>query len=84
MDHLAFVYTGDIWVSDRDGQQPARITTDPAQRSGHRAARTCSRSRGYARQIETVEAAIQEHIAQGGTICEARAALGYHTLQRKV
>jgi tricorn protease len=29
-DHLAFVYAGDIWVSDRDGQHPARITTDPA------------------------------------------------------
>ena len=29
-DHLAFVYAGDIWISDRDGQHPARITTDPA------------------------------------------------------
>lgn len=37
-----------------------------------------------ARQIETVEAAIRERIAQGDTINEARAALGYHTLQRKV
>lgn len=36
-----------------------------------------------ARQIETVEAAIRERIAQGATIREARAALGYHTLQRK-
>lgn len=25
-DHLAFVYGGDIWVSDRDGQHPVRIT----------------------------------------------------------
>jgi len=29
-DHLAFVYAGDIWVSDRDGQHPTRITTHPA------------------------------------------------------
>jgi len=29
-DHLAFVYAGDIWVSDRDGQHPVRITTHAA------------------------------------------------------
>jgi tricorn protease len=29
-DHLAFVYGGDIWVSDRDGGRPMRITTHPA------------------------------------------------------
>jgi tricorn protease len=29
-DHLAFVYGGDIWVSDRDGQHPVRITSSPA------------------------------------------------------
>lgn len=29
-DHLAFVYAGDIWVSDRDGQHPTRLTTHPA------------------------------------------------------
>ena len=29
-DHLAFVYAGDIWVSDRDGQHPVRLTTHPA------------------------------------------------------
>jgi tricorn protease len=29
-DHLAFVYGGDIWVSDRDGGHPTRITTHPA------------------------------------------------------
>jgi tricorn protease len=29
-DHLAFVYGGDIWVSDRDGGRPVRITTHPA------------------------------------------------------
>lgn len=36
-----------------------------------------------ARQIETVEDAIRERIAKGDTIREARAALNYHTLQRK-
>jgi tricorn protease len=29
-DHLAFVYCGDIWVSDRDGQRPLRLTSHPA------------------------------------------------------
>jgi tricorn protease len=29
-DHLAFVYAGDIWVSDRDGRHPTRITSHPA------------------------------------------------------
>jgi tricorn protease len=29
-DHLAFVYGGDIWVSDRDGGHPVRITSHPA------------------------------------------------------
>ena len=29
-DHLAFVFAGDIWVSDRDGGRPMRITTHPA------------------------------------------------------
>ena len=37
-----------------------------------------------ARQIETVEAAIRTQISQGKTLTEARSALGYHTLQRKV
>lgn len=36
-----------------------------------------------ARQIEGIESAIRERIAQGATIAEARSALGYHTLQRK-
>jgi len=36
-----------------------------------------------ARQIESVEASIREAIAGGKTLGEARAALGYHTLQRK-
>ncbi len=29
-DHLAFVFGGDIWVSDRDGQRPVRLTAHPA------------------------------------------------------
>ena len=29
-DHLAFVYGGDIWLSDRNGQHPIRLTTHPA------------------------------------------------------
>ncbi|VCU68394.1 4-hydroxy-4-methyl-2-oxoglutarate aldolase [Pigmentiphaga humi] len=36
-----------------------------------------------ARRIEAAEAGIRERIAQGATLGEARAALGYHTLQRK-
>lgn len=30
-DHLAFVYAGDLWVSDRDGANPRRLTTSPAE-----------------------------------------------------
>jgi len=29
-DHLAFVFGGDIWVSDRDGRRPVRVTAHPA------------------------------------------------------
>ena len=29
-DHLAFVYGGNIWVSDRDGSHPVQITSHPA------------------------------------------------------
>jgi regulator of RNase E activity RraA len=36
-----------------------------------------------ARQIEETESRIREQLAQGKTLGEARAALGYHTLQRK-
>ncbi|ANO51004.1 hypothetical protein BA177_07080 [Woeseia oceani] len=31
---LAFVYAGDIWVSQRDGSQPRRLTSDPASEYG--------------------------------------------------
>ncbi|MOA66623.1 hypothetical protein D3C78_1934530 [compost metagenome] len=37
-----------------------------------------------ARQIESIEAEIRALITQGKTLKEARAALGYHSLQRKV
>ncbi len=37
-----------------------------------------------ARQIESAEAQIRTLITQGNTLEQARAALGYHTLQRKV
>ena len=37
-----------------------------------------------ARQIEAVEANIRGQIASGKTLREARSALGYHTLQRRV
>ncbi|MGF6977599.1 regulator of RNase E activity RraA [Paraburkholderia sp. JPY465] len=36
-----------------------------------------------ARQIEETESRIRDQLAQGKTLGEARAALGYHTLQRK-
>lgn len=29
-DHLAFVYAGDIWLTDRAGQHPMQLTTHPA------------------------------------------------------
>jgi tricorn protease-like protein len=31
-DHLAFVYGGNIWVSDRDGSHPVQITSHPASK----------------------------------------------------
>ncbi|MGQ5523971.1 S41 family peptidase [Chitinimonas sp. PSY-7] len=32
-DHLAFVYAGDIWLTDRNGQNPVRLTAHPATES---------------------------------------------------
>jgi len=29
-DHIAFVYAGDIWIADRDGAHPQRLTSHPA------------------------------------------------------
>lgn len=33
-DKLAFVYAGDIWVAERDGSNPRRLTSHPAEESG--------------------------------------------------
>lgn len=33
-NHLAFVYAGDIWVADRNGKHPQRLTTHPADELG--------------------------------------------------
>lgn len=32
-DHIAFVYAGDIWIADRDGSNPRRLTSHPAEES---------------------------------------------------
>jgi tricorn protease len=32
-DRLAFVYAGDLWVAERDGSQPRRLTSSPADES---------------------------------------------------
>jgi tricorn protease len=32
-DRLAFVYAGDIWIADRDGSRPRRLTSSPADES---------------------------------------------------
>jgi regulator of RNase E activity RraA len=61
----------DIVVADANG-----VVVVPRQRVAEVAA--------AARQIETIEADIRALIAQGKTLKEARAALGYHNLQRKV
>ncbi|WP_407309027.1 RraA family protein [Pseudomonas sp. nanlin1] len=61
----------DIVVADANG-----VVVVPRARAAEVAA--------CARQIESVEADIRALIAQGKTLKEARAALGYHNLQRKV
>ena len=30
-DHLTFVYAGDIWLANRDGSEPRRLTSHPAE-----------------------------------------------------
>jgi tricorn protease len=30
-NHLAFVYAGDLWIANRDGSQPRRLTSHPAE-----------------------------------------------------
>jgi tricorn protease len=32
--HLAFVYAGDIWIADRKGKNPKRLTSHPASETG--------------------------------------------------
>jgi regulator of RNase E activity RraA len=67
----ARVCARDIVVADANG-----VVIVPRARAAEVAA--------CARQIEAVEADIRALIAQGKTLKEARAALGYHSLQRKV
>jgi len=33
VDQLVFVYAGDLWLTDRDGRDPRRLTSDPARES---------------------------------------------------
>jgi regulator of RNase E activity RraA len=68
---MARVCARDIVVADANG-----VVIVPRARAAEVAA--------CARQIESVEADIRALIAQGKTLKEARAALGYHNLQRKV
>ncbi|VVO08527.1 RraA family protein [Pseudomonas fluorescens] len=67
----ARVCARDIVVADANG-----VVVVPRARAAEVAA--------CARQIESVEADIRALIAQGKTLKEARAALGYHSLQRKI
>ncbi|MNQ11620.1 4-hydroxy-4-methyl-2-oxoglutarate aldolase [compost metagenome] len=67
----ARVCARDIVVADANG-----VVIVPRARAAEVAA--------CARQIESVEADIRALIAQGKTLKEARTALGYHSLQRKV
>jgi len=66
----ARVCARDIVVADANG-----VVIVPRARAAEVAA--------CARQIESVEAEIRALIAQGKTLKEARAVLGYHSLQRK-
>lgn len=67
----ARVSARDIVVADANG-----VVIVPRARAAEVAA--------CARQIESIEADIRALITQGKTLKEARAALGYHSLQRKV
>ena len=66
----ARVVSGDIIVADANG-----VVVVPKAR-----AREVAET---ARKIEEVESKIRAQLSQGKTIGETRAALGYHTLQRK-
>jgi len=67
----ARVSARDIVVADANG-----VVIVPRARAAEVAA--------CARQIESIEADIRALISQGKTLKEARAALGYHSLQRKI
>ncbi|AZE48045.1 Demethylmenaquinone methyltransferase [Pseudomonas chlororaphis] len=67
----ARVCARDIVVADANG-----VVIVPRARAAEVAA--------CARQIELIEADIRTLISQGKTLKEARAAMGYHSLQRKV
>jgi regulator of RNase E activity RraA len=67
----ARVCARDIVVADANG-----VVIVPRARAAEVAA--------CARQIESIESDIRALITQGKTLKEARAALGYHSLQRKV
>jgi len=67
----ARVCARDIVVADANG-----VVIVPRARAAEVAA--------CARQIESIEADIRPLISQGKTLKEARAALGYHSLQRKI
>lgn len=67
----ARVCARDIVVADANG-----VVIVPRARAAEVAA--------CARQIESIEADIRALISQGKTLKEARASLGYHSLQRKV
>jgi regulator of RNase E activity RraA len=60
----------DIVVADANG-----VVVVPRDRAGDVA--------NAARKIEEIEDRIRKELAQGRTLQQARAALGYHTLQRK-
>lgn len=66
----ARVAARDIVVADANG-----VLVVPRERAAEVAA--------LAHRIEAVEAEIRQQLAQGRTLAAARAALGYHTLQRK-
>jgi regulator of RNase E activity RraA len=66
----ARVTARDIVVADANG-----VVIVPRDRAREVAA--------FARKIEETESQIRTHIADGMTLGDARAALGYHTLQRK-
>lgn len=66
----ARVVARDIVIADANG-----VVVVPRERAAEVA--------GVAAQIEQVESGIRAQIASGKSLREARAALGYHTLQRK-